>query len=125
MIKLDAVDKKLLEMLQQDSKVSVNELSKKLNLTKSPIYDRIKRFENSGLIEKYVAVLDSKKVESIMVIFCSVSLENQKLDAIEAFGLAIETLQRLWSLIDGRANDFLLKVIVKDLEAYHQFSSVF
>ena len=58
MIKLDAVDKKLLEMLQQDSKVSVNELSKKLNLTKSPIYDRIKRFENSGLIEKYVAVLD-------------------------------------------------------------------
>ena len=124
MIKLDAVDKKLLEMLQQDSKVSVNELSKKLNLTKSPIYDRIKRFENSGLIEKYVAVLDSKKVESTMVVFCSVSLENQKLDAIKAFGLAIESLPEVVeSYLMGGANDFLLKVIVKDLEAYHQFSS--
>ena len=93
MIKLDSVDKKLLGILQEDSKVSVNELSVKLNLTKSPIYDRIKRYENLGLIEKYVAVLDPKKVESTMVVFCSVSLENQKLDAIEAFGLAIATLE--------------------------------
>jgi DNA-binding Lrp family transcriptional regulator len=124
MIKLDSVDKKLLGILQEDSKVSVNELSVKLNLTKSPIYDRIKRYETSGIIEKYVAVLDPKKVESTMVVFCSVSLENQKLDAIEAFGLAIATLPEVVeSYLMGGANDFLLKIIVEDLEAYHQFSS--
>tara|TARA_B100000767_G_scaffold273838_1_gene305139 strand:- start:3458 stop:3922 length:465 start_codon:yes stop_codon:yes gene_type:complete len=124
MIKLDTIDRQLLEILQQDSKINISELSKKLNLTKSPIYDRIKRFENSGLIQKYVAVLDSKKVKSTMVIFCSVSLENQKLDAIETFGMAIKKIPEVVeSYLMGGANDFLLKVIVKDLDAYHQFSS--
>ena len=59
-----------------------------------------------------------------MVVFCSISLENQKLDAIETFSKAIENLPEvIESYLMGGANDFLLKIIVKDLNAYHQFSS--
>jgi len=124
MYKLDDTDKKLLRMLQQDAKTSINELSARLNLTKSPVYDRIKRYEKLGIIQKYVAILDAKKLNSRMVVFCSVSLENQKLKAIEAFGLSIENLPEVVECyLMGGANDFLLKIVVKDLQAYHQFSS--
>jgi DNA-binding Lrp family transcriptional regulator len=124
MVKLDVIDKQLLNMLQANSKVSISEISNILNLSKSPIYDRIKRYEKEGFIKKYVAVLDSKKVTNNMVVFCSVSLENQRLDALEAFGSAIQDLPEVVeSYLMGGANDFLLKVIVNDLDAYHKFSS--
>ena len=124
MIKLDATDKRLLEALQEDSKVGIKELESKLGLTKTPIYERIKRYEKSGLIKKYVAVLDTDQMENSMVVFCSVSLDNQKLEALENFYAAIREIPEvLECYLMGGANDFLLKVVVKDLQAYHKFSS--
>ncbi|MFT4662540.1 MAG: DNA-binding Lrp family transcriptional regulator [Patiriisocius sp.] len=124
MIKLDEIDKQLLEILQKDSKKNVKEIADQLNLTKTPIYDRIKRFEKEGVIDKYVAVLDSRRIDSSMVVFCSVSLESQKLDEIETFSKAVEDIPEVIECyLMGGISDFLLKVIVKDLEAYHQFSS--
>ena len=59
-----------------------------------------------------------------MVVFCSVSLESQKLDELETFNRAIENIPEVIECyLMGGANDFLLKVVVKDLQAYHQFSS--
>ncbi len=124
MIKLDAIDKQLLEMLQNDSNTNVKVLADKLNLTKTPIYDRIKRYEREGLIDKYVAVLNKEKIEHFMVVFCSVSLESQKLEAIEAFSKEVATIPEvLECYLMGGANDFLLKVVVKDLQDYHLFST--
>ena len=85
MTNLDAIDKSLLEILQNDSNTNIKEISARLNLTKSPLYDRIRRLEKEGLISKYVAVLNTNKLDASMVVYCSVSLENQKLEAIEAF----------------------------------------
>ena len=124
MDRIDDTDKRILAILQEDSKKSVKELEVLLNLTKTPIYDRVKRLENSGLIEKYVAVIDTNKLEHIMIVFCSVSLENQKLVQINAFKEAIQNIPEvLECYLMGGANDFLLKVAVKDLQSYHQFSS--
>lgn len=124
MLKLDQTDKLLLETLQNDSKVNVKALADRLKLTKTPIYERMKRYEREGIIEKYVAVLDTSKLESTMVVFCQVSLENQKLEALKAFNKSIENIQEVMECyLMGGANDFLLKVVVKDLKAYHQFSS--
>lgn len=124
MMKLDATDKRLLEMLQEDSKINVKEVAARLGLTKTPIYERMKRYEREGIIQKYVAVLDTDKIENSMVIFCQVSLENQKLEALKDFKKAIEPIQEVMECyLMGGANDFLLKVVVKDLNAYHQFSS--
>ncbi len=124
MIKLDTTDKRLLELLQNNSNTNVKELASRLNLTKTPIYDRIKRYVREGIIKKYVAVLDSTKIENSMVVFCSVSLESQKLKEIESFNKAVKKIPEIIECyLMGGANDFLLKVIVKDLQAYHQFSS--
>lgn len=120
----DATDKKLLELLQTDSDINIRELEQRLNLTKTPIYDRMKRFLKNGVIKKHVAVLDMAKMENIMVVFCSVSLENQKLEAIEKFKKSIADVPEVMECyLMGGANDFLLKVIVKDLQAYNRFSS--
>lgn len=124
MVKLDTIDKRLLELLQKDSNTNVKEISAKLNLTKTPIYERIKRFDREGIIKKYVAVLDTNKIENSMVVFCSVSLESQKLEEIEIFNKAVENIPEVIECyLMGGANDFLLKVVVKDLQDYHQFSS--
>lgn len=124
MLKLDPTDKQLLALLQNDSNTNIKELTKKLNLTKTPIYERIKRYLKEGIIKKYVAVIDSTKVNNSMVVFCSVSLESQKLEGIEKFKCAIENIPEVIECyLMGGANDFLLKVVVKDLQAYHLFSS--
>lgn len=123
MIKLDAIDKRLLELIQENSKMNVKEIAARLKMTKTPIYDRIKRYEREGIIEKYVAVIDRKVVNS-MVVFCSVSLESQKLEEIQKFGEAIKNVPEVVECyLMGGINDFLLKVVVSDLDAYHQFSS--
>lgn len=123
-MKLDDTDKCLLQILQEDSQTNVKEIAAQLNLTKSPIYDRIRRFEREGIIKKHVAVIDSSKIESSMIVFCSVSLDSQKLNAIDAFRKAVKKLPEIIECyLMGGANDFLLKVIVKDFQAYHVFSS--
>ena len=124
MIKLDATDKRLLEILQDNSKINIKELASQLKITKTPIYERIKNYERSGLIKKHVAILDREKIPDCMVIFCTVSLESQKLEEIEAFNKAIAKIPEVIEcyLMIG-SNDFLLKVVVKDLKSYHHFSA--
>ncbi|MBR9831339.1 Lrp/AsnC family transcriptional regulator [Acidiluteibacter ferrifornacis] len=123
-MKLDNIDLQLLELLQQDSKMNVKEIATQLNLTKTPIYERIKRFEKEGIIEKYVAVLNRKIISQSMIVFCSVSLESQKIDEINAFSEAVRQIPEVMECyLMGGINDFLLKVTVKDLNAYHHFSS--
>ncbi len=123
-LKLDTTDKRLLELLQQDSNIGIKELAKRLNLTKTPIYERVKRYLKDGIIKKYVAVLDTQKVKGSMFVFCSVSLENQKLEGIEKFKKAVEDIPEVIECyLMGGVNDFLLKVVVEDLQSYHLFSS--
>ncbi len=123
-LKLDATDKYLLELLQNDSTTNVNDLAEEVNLSKTPVYERIKRYLKEGIIKKYVAILDTNKMEPSMFVFCSVSLDNQKLVAIEQFKTAIEDIPEVIECyLMGGVNDFLLKVVVKDLKAYHVFSS--
>ena len=123
MIKLDAVDKKLLELLQADSKINIKDLADRLNMTKTPIYDRIKRLDREGVIDRYVAVLNKEQIQ-VMIVYCSVALESQKLEEINRFKAEIVKIPEvLECYLMGGENDFLLKVAVKDLQAYHEFSS--
>ncbi|MEN8928390.1 MAG: Lrp/AsnC family transcriptional regulator [Flavobacteriales bacterium] len=124
-MKLDNIDRQLLELLQRDSKMNIKEISAKLNISKTPIYERIKKLEKEGVIEKYVAILNRKKIESSMVVFCSVSLDSQKLKEIKLFSASVLKIPEVMECyLMGGENDFLLKVVVKNLNDYHLFSSV-
>ena len=120
-MKLDQVDYKILEALQQDAKVNVKELADTLNLTKTPVYERIKKCEKEGVIDRYVAIVDTSKVSPNIVVFCSVSLETQKLAEIEKFGRSIENIPEVMEcyLITGNTADYQLKIAVPDLESYY------
>ena len=123
-MKIDSTDKKLLELLQFNSETNITELTKVLNLTKTPIYERIKRYLKLGVIKKYVAVLDIDKIAPSMVVFCSVSLDSQKLEEIEKFKQSVAEIPEVVECyLMGGANDFLLKVITRDLKSYHLFST--
>lgn len=123
-MKLDAIDRRLLNILQKDSSIGIKSLCEQLSMTKTPIYDRIRRLESEGVLSKYVAVLNRDVVKSGMVVFCSVSLESQKIAAIEQFGKEVSELPEvLECYLMGGASDFLLKVVVEDLNDYHRFSS--
>jgi DNA-binding Lrp family transcriptional regulator len=121
---IDSIDYSILQMLQTDAKIGVKEISSSLNLSKTPVYERIKRMESNGVIRKYVALIDKVKLGNSMVVFCTVSLDVQKLEQINQFNAAIKEMPEVVECyLMGGVFDYMLKVIVRDLEAYHTFSS--
>lgn len=123
-MRLDQIDKKILGMLQEDAKMNIKEMAAELGISKTPVYERIKRLEKGGVIKKYVAILDPKLVATSITVFCSVSLDVQKIEQLHQFNEAISGVpQVVECYLMGGAFDYQLKVIVKDLEEYHHFSS--
>lgn len=124
MIRLDPIDKALLALLQENAKMGIKEIAAALGMTKTPVYDRIRRLEKKGIISNYVAVLNHDSIDQFMVVFCSVSLDSQKLPEIEAFKKSVIALPEVIECyLMGGMSDFLLKVVVPDLKEYHLFSS--
>ncbi|HTO37441.1 MAG TPA: Lrp/AsnC family transcriptional regulator [Brumimicrobium sp.] len=121
---IDEIDKLIIQLLKEDAKMSTKEIADKVGISKTPVYERIKKLEKNGIIEKYIAVIDNKKLINGMFVFCSVSLDVQKLKEIELFKEEVKRLPEvLECYLMGGANDFLLKVLVRNLDDYHQFSS--
>jgi len=121
---LDEIDKSILRILQADAKKNVKEISAEIGITKTPIYERIKRLERIGVISNYVALIDIRRIMSSLTVFCAVTLDVQKADHIEAFAGAIGEMSEVTECyLAGGGFDFLLKVVVNDLDAYHEFAS--
>lgn len=124
MNKLDDVDQQIISLLKKNAKLSIKEISQTIGLSTTPVFERIKKLETSGIIEKYVAIINEKKLSNSMYVFCSVSLDVQKINEIEIFKKEIEKIPEvLECYLMGGANDFLLKVKVQNLDDYHKFAS--
>ena len=74
--KIDETDVKIQRQLQKNGKISIKELSEKINLSPTPIYDRIKRLEKIGVIRKYAALLDLEKTNNSLITYCNVQLDK-------------------------------------------------
>ena len=121
---LDDTDKAILRLLQQDAKKNIKEIAAEVGITKTPVYERIKRMEKAGIIARYVAQIDSRRIASSLLVFCEVTLDVQKAEYIESFAHAIDEMSEVMECyLAGGGFDFLLKVIVPDLDAYHAFAS--
>lgn len=122
MTQLDETDIKLLQALQRDAKVNAKELSELLHISKTPIYERIKRLENDGYIKGYTALVDHKKVGLPLIVFCNVSLAVHDDEHIRRFKEEIGQIDEIMECYStGGIYDFFLKVVLKDLDAYNQF----
>jgi Lrp/AsnC family transcriptional regulator, leucine-responsive regulatory protein len=122
MIKLDVIDRRLLELLQADTKKTTKELSDKLNLSVTAVYERIKKLEREGVIKNYVALLDRAKVNKNFVVFCHVKLTQHNIDLIKHFEKEIMKLDEVLECFHVSGDyDYILKIYVEDMETYREF----
>lgn len=118
----DEIDKKLLLFLQQDSKQTTKELSYKLGLSVTAVYERIKKLENTGVISKYVAILDRHKVDKDFIVLCHVKLTQHKKEYVLQFEREIMNLQEVTECFHVSGDyDYILKIGVKDMADYRNF----
>ncbi|MCV9388299.1 Lrp/AsnC family transcriptional regulator [Reichenbachiella sp. ABR2-5] len=122
MPKLDAVDHRLLAMLQKDSSLTTKELAAKVNLSPTPVFERVKRLEKHGYVKKYVAVLDAEKLGSGLIVFCNITLKEHSQSIGHRFVEEIMTIDEVTECYNiSGDHDFLLKVMVKDMKHYQDF----
>lgn len=121
-VNLDKLDKQLLTLLQHDAKLTLKDLSKALDLSTTPIFERIKKLEREGVISGYAAIVDRNKVGKRMVAYCNVSLEQHKKEYIKRFEGAVSELQEVVECYHVAGTfDYLLKVLVRNIEDYQIF----
>src|SRR3970282_2513908 len=119
---LDPIDKKLLLLLQTDSKKTTKELSLKLNLSVTAVYERIKKLEREGVIDKYVVLLNKSKVEKGFVVFCHLRLIQHTKEFLTKFESEVIKLKEVLECHHVSGDyDYILKILVKDMEAYREF----
>jgi Lrp/AsnC family transcriptional regulator, leucine-responsive regulatory protein len=121
-LELDAIDRSILDVLQDDARISNVELSEKVNLSPSPCLRRVRRLESEGTIRSYVTLLDPAEVGLPVSVFVQVSLERQVDDALENFERAIVARPEVMEcyLMTGDS-DYLLRVVTPDLESFQRF----
>ena len=119
---LDAIDIKLLDYLQEDSKQTNKELSNKLNLSVTAVYERIKKLEKEGVIHNYVALINKEKVDKAFIVFCHVKLIQHSQEYVVRFEKEVATIPEVLECYHISGDyDYLLKVLVKDMVAFREF----
>ncbi|MEL7120222.1 MAG: Lrp/AsnC family transcriptional regulator [Bacteroidota bacterium] len=119
--KLDKIDLKILRILQDNSKITNLDLSKKIGLSPAPTLERVKKLENSNVIESYHAKVNPQSIGLNVKTFVLVSLAWQKENALNNFLDKIGQIEEIVEcyIITGEA-DFLIKIICKDIPVYEQ-----
>lgn len=119
---MDLVDKKILGFLQEDNKQTNKELSSKLGLSVTAVYERIKKLERVGVIKKNVSLLDKNKLNMSFVAFCNIKLVQHSKDYVIQFENDVTKLKEVLECYHISGDyDYLLKVIVEDMEAFREF----
>jgi Lrp/AsnC family leucine-responsive transcriptional regulator len=122
-MKLDRTDKRILDEMQQNARISNLELADKIGLSPSPCSRRVKQLEDEGFIDRHVTLLNQPKLGLKLIAMVQVSMDRHTPDRFENFETHIERWPEVLEcyLITGQTADYLLKVIVQDMEAYQAF----
>lgn len=119
---LDKTDRRILTLLQQNARLTIQEIGQQINLSKTPVHERIKRLEREGIIERYVTILNKKKLGNLLMVYCQVTLDRQTRDAFADFESAVRVLPDVLECnrVSGTF-DYLLKIVSRDMESYNHF----
>ncbi len=121
-MKIDEIDKRILRHLQQDSKKTNKEIANDLGLSVTAVYERIRKLEREGVIARYVALLDPEKIEKGFMVLCQIKLIQHKKDFLTRFEKEITSLPEVIECLHVSGDyDYILKVLVKDMDAYREF----
>ncbi|WP_248333333.1 Lrp/AsnC family transcriptional regulator [Aquimarina acroporae] len=118
------MDKSILLLLQKNGKITIKEISERLNLTTTPIFERVKRLEREGYIKSYKAILDRKKVGLQLMAFCNITLNQHQKDFIKKFEKDIQQFSEVVECYHVAGMfDYLIKIYAEDMESYQDFLS--
>ena len=119
MLTLDAIDRRLLSVLQRSGRVTNAELAEAVNLSASACHRRVQRLESEGIIARYVAILDARRMGRPTTVFVEITLQSQADEVLEAFERAVARVPDLLEchLTAGTA-DYLLKILARDTDDF-------
>lgn len=121
-VDLDAIDLAILRSLQIDAFITHKELAAQLGMSVTPVYERIRRLERTGVIKGYAALVDRQKVGKPLTVICAVSLKEHALPFLTRFQEAVAGFPEVVEILHiAGSYDYLLKVIVADMAEYQQF----
>ncbi|MFD2586704.1 Lrp/AsnC family transcriptional regulator [Croceitalea marina] len=119
---LDSIDKKLLTLLQEDSKKTTKQYALALNLSTTAVYERIRKLEREAVITKYVALVDTKKINRSFTVLCHVKLSQHTKDNILRFERQVQELEEVSECNHVSGDyDYILTIHVSDMVAYREF----
>lgn len=120
-IKLDSVDRNIIQIIQQEGRIANKELSERIGLTTTPTLERVRRLEREGIIEGYAAKVNKESVGRGFTAFVKVTLKVHQLNLLEEFTSAIQEIPEILACYHTTGDgDFLLQVVAKDTKDYEK-----
>lgn len=121
-MKFDEIDQQILYFLQKDAKMTTKEIAFHLKLSTTAIYERIKKLEKEGVVQKYVAILNKEKIDKNFMAYCHVKLQQHTKENVEEFERKIIKLPEVLECIHVSGDyDYILKICVKNMKEYRNF----
>ncbi len=119
---LDQKDLEILKILQQNSNLTTKELAAKINLSTTPVFERVKKLEKEGYIKKYTAILDAEKISQGFVVFCNIRLTQHSKELGKQFTETIMQLEEVTECYNTSGEyDFMVKIHVESMKHYQSF----
>jgi len=117
---MDNTDKKILQLLQQNAKLTTQEIAEQVALSTTPCFRRIKQLEENGTIKNYVALLDQEVLKLSLTVIVNIGLDNHSPERISNFQIQIKNIPEVIQcyMITGQKADYVLKLVVKDMSHY-------
>lgn len=119
---LDPTDRAILQLLQEDAFLTNKEIAARLDLTTTPVFERVKRLEREGYIRRYSALLDRRKIGLSLLVYCDVALKEHNRDFLIRFEESVVGLPEVLEChhVTGEY-DYVLKVVARDMDDYQRF----
>lgn len=119
---LDDIDRKILDILQEDSMIAVKDIAQQVGLSFSPTYERIRAMKQAGIIMRYVAILDPEKVGFEIMSYCNITLKEQSGKKLTAFEDKIRQEPNVLEVISlSGTYDYMIKVVARNIKEYNAF----
>ncbi|WP_316751192.1 Lrp/AsnC family transcriptional regulator [Pedobacter gandavensis] len=120
---LDDKDYEIMRLLQENAKLTIREIASQVHLSPTPVHERIKRMEREGVIRKYVALLDNRKINKGIIVIVQISLKVHNKKAAQEFIDAVLAFKEVTECYNISGDfDFMLKIVTESMESFHSFS---
>ncbi len=123
---MDYIDKKIIFILQRHADLPLSDISKRVGLSKTPCWNRIKKLEEEGIIEKKVTIINKRKVKLPITVFLMITLKNHNLYWVKKINNVLKKYKNILEAhrITGSQADYIIKIIAESVEEYDEFQQV-